>query len=45
MANHYIRQDLERRMILLGLTDEEIAVYINVAVDEKLRQVKEEEKS
>ena len=36
MANHYIRQDLERRMILLGLSDAEIAVYINVAVLEKL---------
>lgn len=45
MANHYIRQDLERQMILQGLTDEEIAVYINVAVDEKLRHVKEEDKT
>ena len=36
MANHYIRQDLERRLILRGLTQGELVVFINVAVAEKL---------
>jgi anaerobic selenocysteine-containing dehydrogenase len=36
MANHYIRQDLERRLILLGLSAGEVVVFINVAVAEKL---------
>ena len=36
MANHYIRQDLERRLILRGLSEEEVVTFINVAVAEKL---------
>lgn len=42
MANHYIKQDLEQRMILLGLTYEEMAVFINVAIAEKLDREKME---
>lgn len=38
MANHYIRQDLERRLILRGLTPGELVVFINIAVDEKLNK-------
>lgn len=40
MANHYIRQDLERRLILRGLTPGELVVFINVAVAEKLNKEK-----
>jgi len=36
MANHYILQNIERQLILLGLTDLEIAAYINTAIIEKL---------
>lgn len=36
MANHYILQDIERQMILKGLSNEEIAAYINIAIVEKL---------
>lgn len=42
MANHYIRQELEWRLILLGLTPGELVVFINMAVLEKLK--KEEKK-
>jgi hypothetical protein len=42
MANHYIRQDLERRLILLGLTPREVVTFINVAV---AKELKKEEKN
>ena len=41
MANHYIRQDIEQRMILHGLTGGALVVFINIAISEKLD--KEEE--
>ena len=44
MANHYIRQDLERQMILLCLTDAEIATFINVAVSKELKFIKGDRK-
>jgi transposase len=43
MANRYIRQDLERRMILLGLDNKEIANFINDVISEKLNREKKEE--
>jgi hypothetical protein len=36
MANHYILQDLERQLILKGLSKEELTAYINIAIVEKL---------
>jgi len=36
MANHYIRQDIERKLILLGLTPYELVTFINIAITEKL---------
>jgi hypothetical protein len=42
MANHYIRQDLERRLILHGMSPGELVVFINVAVAEKLNKEEEE---
>ena len=38
MANHYIRQDIERRLILRGLSDVEITTFLNVAAVEKLER-------
>jgi len=36
MANHYIRQDIERRMILLAFTEEEIVDFINDTLEKEL---------
>jgi len=40
MANHYILQNIERQLILRGLSNEEIAAFINVAILEKLDREK-----
>jgi hypothetical protein len=43
MANHYIRQDIEREMILRGMNNQEIATFLNSAALEKLNREKKEE--
>lgn len=40
MANHYIRQDIEREMILRGMNNQEIATFLNIAALEKLNREK-----
>ena len=41
MANHYIRQDVEQRMILQGFTGGALVVFINDAITEKLDREEE----
>jgi DNA-binding MurR/RpiR family transcriptional regulator len=41
MANRYIRQDLERRRILLGLDNKEIPNFINDALQKELDRCNE----
>jgi hypothetical protein len=36
MANHYIRQDIERRMILFGWSEREIVDFINDTLEREL---------